>query len=564
MNILFIMPLHGDFYDIVKVNKLKGKEDKSRKLNKINLLYPNGLLSISAYMQRHKPSVNIRILDFNISIGAFANKFERDISPINREAFWEYCLSEIDEFIPDVIGISALFSSNFWDLNPLADFLRNKYVESLIACGGHLPSSCYEDIFAHGEEINAICFGEGEKPFLELINAIEEKNQITYLQENNSWITKKKILSNKNFKPINNLLYDLDEIPPYDFDLIVRKPEYENYNYDHFSVLGNDNRHQFAMFTTRGCPGKCVFCASHNVHGHKIREYSILRIKQDVLYYREKWGVDHFLFSDDHFLSKKERAIEVLEFMIENKIPADVGYIAFFSVNEEIAKLLKRAGIKKILIAVENANEKTLKDIIHKPGNLDMAKKAIKLLRDEGLIVISNILVGLPGETKESIDKGVENMLVLGCSWYVFFIASPLPGSELFEICKKNDYLPKNLDIYRMNFYRAMITTPDFDPQYIEKKTYEINMYVNFVKNYDLRTGNYEIALLHFEQVINFALDTHAFAYYFAAICAKHLNLREKYINYKNKYEEMIEKYSFWKEWAEHFELDPLEDIQLI
>jgi len=194
---------------------------------------------------------------------------------------------------------------------------------------------------------------------------------------------------------------------------------------------------------------------------------------------------------------------------------------------------------------------------------LDIAKKAIKLLKGEGINVVCSILVGLPGETKESIDKGVQGMLDMECNWYNCYIASPLPGTELFEICKKNNYLPSDIDIYRMNFQRGIIRTPDFDPEYIEKKAYEINLYVNFVKNCDLRTRNYETALMMFERVIHFVGDTHAFACYFAAICSKHLGLHEKYINYKTKYEELIEKSIFWKEWAEYFKLKPLEEVDV-
>jgi radical SAM superfamily enzyme YgiQ (UPF0313 family) len=289
-----------------------------------------------------------------------------------------------------------------------------------------------------------------------------------------------------------------------------------------------------------------------------MRSYSAERVIQDMLLYREKWGIDHFLFYDDHCLADKKRAAAILEAMIENQIALEVTNLSFFSIDENIIKLLRRVGIANIFISMENGNEDTLKNIIHKPGNLEMARKTIQHLKNEGIIVISNILVGLPGETKEAIDKGIENLLNLGCNWYSIFVATPLPGSEMFNICKDKGYLLDDVDIYRMDFKKCVIRTPDFSPEYIERKVYEINLNVNFVNNYDIRTGNYQTALALFERVINLVIDTHAFAYYYAAVCAGHLGLVEKYDIYKSKYEEMTAKYAFWQEWADYFALEPL------
>jgi anaerobic magnesium-protoporphyrin IX monomethyl ester cyclase len=560
MNILFICPLNESFSDIVGIDKVRAwevKKNQNKKYKQLQLVHPNGLLSIAAYTSKYKKSANIKILDFNIMIGTYLDKSGSTVNGISRESFWGYCLSETDDFVPDLIGISASFCSNFNDLNPLADFLGTRYVKCLITCGSHLPSACYKDIFAHGEKIDAICFGEGEKPFLELVDAMGKGIEETYLENNGCWITKNKIYHSENFKPSNNLIHDLDEIPPYDLKLIVKKDGYANYTPNLFSIVDSVGKEQLTLLTTRGCPCKCVFCASQHVHGHKVRSYSVERIKQDILHYRND-GVDEFVFYDDHFLSNKKRAADILEFMIDNKIPSKVANVAFFSIDEKIAKLLRKAGNTNLFITIENANEETLKNIMHKPANLEVAKKAIKYLKNEGIIIYSNILVGLPGETKESIEKGAKELLNVGCNWYNCYVTAPLPGSELFEICKENNYLVKDVDVYRMDFKKCVIRTPDFEPDYIEKKTYEINLYVNFVENYDMRTGNYEIALMMFEKVINLVIDTHAFAYYFAAVCANALGLSEKYAEYKNKYNEMIQRFDFWREWAERFELKPL------
>ncbi|MCL2223177.1 MAG: B12-binding domain-containing radical SAM protein [Oscillospiraceae bacterium] len=563
MNILFIVPLNESYYDVVGISNEKEWERKKRasaNTKKMQMIHPNGLLSIAAYIQRFLPSSTIKILDFNIIIGMYADMINVGKVHHSREAFWEFSFSELDGFTPSLIGISSLFCSTFYDLNPLAEFVKLKYNECLITCGGHLPSSCYEEIFEDGNAIDAICFGEGEIPFMELSNVLvsgEAGSVYEYLDRNDYWITAEK-LKTDDFKPNGKLIHNLDEIPPYDLNVIIRKDGYARYMVDLFSLVEQEETNPLTIFTTRGCHGRCVFCASQHVHGHKLRSYSAERIKQDVLFYREKFGINQFIFYDDHFLANKDRASEILEFMISNNICSRVSNVAFFSVDDKIAKLLRRAGNENILICVENGNEETLKNIIRKPANLAKAKTAIQCLRDAGVTVYSNILFGLPGETKESIDKGIQGLLDLGCDWYLCFVAAPLPGSEMYDICKKNDYLLKDTDVFKMDFKKCVIRTPDFDPEYIEWKVYEANLYVNFVNNYNLRMENYEVALILFERVINLVIDTHAFAYYYAAVCARNLGQTDKFSGYSKKYNELIDEYEFWENWAAYFKLAPL------
>jgi hypothetical protein len=89
-------------------------------------------------------------------------------------------------------------------------------------------------------------------------------------------------------------------------------------------------------------------------------------------------------------------------------------------------------------------------------------------------------------------------------------------------------------------------------------KVYETNLFVNYVNNYDMRLGNYAKALCLFESVLFDVIDTHAFAYYYAALCAEKLDIADKYSLYKNKYNTMLNTFSFWDNWSKHFSLPDL------
>lgn len=561
INILFISSLNEPYNTIIDANKTpwKTKLNIQKKIKKIDCVYPSGLLSISAYVKKHNPDINIKIIDFNVIINQLVLSKIRSFDEYKFEDFLKEALSLVDGFIPDIIGISVLFCSVYQDLKPLASFLKKNYNESLIVCGGHLATTLYDRIYEDDLEIDAVAFGEGEIPFLELVRAILSGRKEEYLSLSPCWITKEKSKSKRGFAPQNKVIFNLDEIPPYDLSMLLFPEAYFDSSSFLFMPETHEDHKEMIMFSTRGCPFNCVFCASHQVHGKKVRFYTADRIKNDILYYKEKYGINKFSFYDDHFLIKKDRVLEILNFISQKNFVAAIFNPAFFAIDEDIASAMKHAGVKSVILSIESGNENTLKNIMHKPSNFKKASEAVDILHNEGINAATNVMIGLPGETKESIDSGLGYLLTTSFNWFQCYVAVPLPGSDLWKICKENRYFITNDDILLMDFKKCVIRTEDFTPEYIERKVYEMNLTLNFVNNYDFRSGNYNNALMLFERVINSVLDTHAFAYYFAAKCCLILHLDEKYKIYKAKYEEMVAKYSFWREYATQFNLEGLD-----
>lgn len=568
MNILFIFPLNEPYETIITANQTawKSKLNVYKNIKKLDCAYPTGLLSISAYLKKQLPQANIKILDLNAVMNQVAQRKSK-----NTESFQGYELSNlleeaflsIDGFTPDIIGISSLFCSTYRDLKPLSSLLRRKYPAGLIVCGGHLASAMYDRIYQDDLEIDAVVYGEGEIPFIELATAFLNSETKEYLASSSCWITKEKTKLKEKFVPQNKLIEDLDEIPPYDFSVLVFPDVYFNSTKYFFVIETDVKKREIFIFSTRGCPYTCVFCASQNVHGRKVRYYSVERIKSDILYYNKKYNISRFVFYDDHFLIKKDRALKILDFIAKNNLNAENPTPAFFSIDDDIAAAMQRVGVKEVNITIESGNENTLKNIIHKPSNLRKAEQAVDSLHKHGIIAVSNILIGFPGETKEAIDKGVEYLLTTKIDWFQCFVVAPLPGSQLYDICKAEGLLVKDDDILTMDYKKCVIQTKDFTSDYIENKAYEMNLRLNFVNNYDMRIGQYQTALKLFERIISSVIDTHAFAYYYAAKCCQAMRLDKKYLIYKGKYNEMGGKYGFWKEYADFFQLEPLEESGL-
>ena len=557
MKILLIMPLSSSFDSVINAKSAEWKEKINRQagIKTVSCVYPTGILSIASYIRKYIPDSEIKILDFNAEINNYALMHKDGLSSVSREDFWSYCLELLGNFTPELIAVSFLFCSNYRDMEPLAQFLRPLYPEIPLVCGGHLPSAIYRTVFEQNSCFNAVAFSEGEIPMYELCCHIKTGDWKTFIEEDNAWITAKKLNTQANFTPERKLVENLDEIPCFDLSMLVSPDAYRNFTDKFlFIIEPRNDLKDMVMFTTRGCPGRCVFCASQNVHGHKIRQYSVERVKKDIVEYNRKYGINHFVFYDDHFLSNRTRAMEILDFIAENNWYAEVPNPAFFSIDADVASSMKNAGVNEVLLSIESGNENTLRNIIHKAADLTRAEQAVQHLHNAGIYAATNILIGMPGETHDSIEEGFNYLKNSSVNWYQCFVTAPLPGSRLWDICEQNGYFV-NDNVFDMDFKKCVIQTPDFTPEYIEKKVYEMNLYLNFINNYDMRTGNYKQALHMFERVIFNVIDTHAVAYYCSSQCCDKLGLEEKRRNYLEKYFEMIDKFTFWKEWAEFLNL---------
>lgn len=95
-------------------------------------------------------------------------------------------------------------------------------------------------------------------------------------------------------------------------------------------------------------------------------------------------------------------------------------------------------------MSVESGSNRVLKEIMHKPLNLSIVKRVVDDCRELGIYTNANILIGLPGETKQDIEDTRSFLKTINANWFLIFCANPLVGSEMFNICLKKNYLKGN------------------------------------------------------------------------------------------------------------------------
>ncbi|MBU0502439.1 MAG: B12-binding domain-containing radical SAM protein, partial [Candidatus Margulisbacteria bacterium] len=398
--VLFIVPPHITFADFVKpaFNTRIVTKDGGTFGNVLTDM-PLGVLSLSAYFKKHSEA-EVRLIDFNVVL----NKLEH----FDSSSFFDFFKASLAElsskgFVPTIVAISALFSPSYQNMIILAKCCRQLFPQAMIIVGGGVPTNMPAKIFADSAEIEAICFGEGEKPLLGLVAA---KDKLAYLRENSSWITREKIDQNKTFK--HDFIEDLDEIPFYDYALLNIADYSLNPAITAYASLEEKNQN-FHVMTSRGCPYRCCFCSSHTVHGRAMRYYSLARIREDFTRLRDEYGAKILIFQDDHFVADRARALAIIALIKELGFKAVFqNGLALHALNREMLEALKSAGVDQLMLSVESGSERVLKEIMHKPLSLSIIKQVAADCRDLGIYTNVNILIGLPGETREDIEEARE------------------------------------------------------------------------------------------------------------------------------------------------------------
>lgn len=200
------------------------------------------------------------------------------------------------------------------------------------------------------------------------------------------------------------------------------------------------------IFSGRGCPHRCSFCLWPQVmHGRKVRvrapERVVDEMEYDLRLCPDVGRSGEFFFEDDTFTLIKSNAAAICEEILRRglKIRFSVNARAD-SADEDLFSLMKRAGCRELLVGFESGTDGVL-DGMKKRGSVEDAHRFMELCRKVGLDVHGCFVLGFPGETEESMNRTIDFALELGLHTAQFSGATPFPGTEYFEYCKKEGLL---------------------------------------------------------------------------------------------------------------------------
>jgi hopanoid biosynthesis associated radical SAM protein HpnJ len=192
-----------------------------------------------------------------------------------------------------------------------------------------------------------------------------------------------------------------------------------------------------SFYTSRGCPAMCTFCLWPQTHsGHRWR----LRSSDDVVN-EVRWALENFsglkeiFFDDDTFNYQKKRTIE----LCSKLAPLNFTWSCTSRVTTDYdtLKAMKDAGARLMIVGYESGDPQILKNI-KKGATIDMAKRYTENAHKLGLTIHADFIVGLPGETPESIRRTIDFAKNLDCETIQVSIAHPYPGTEFYSYVQQN------------------------------------------------------------------------------------------------------------------------------
>lgn len=542
VKILMIVPMHITFESFV--NPLPNTRTYPKQDGKYYNLPPTdlplGMLSMSSYLKKHA-TVDIRLIDFNVRV-AEITRFDYE----NFCDFVEQDLLHID-FEPSIIAISCLFSPSFHNFLEAGKAAGKVFPQALLIGGGNVPTSAWHDIYSgeNGWIFHALCYGEGELPLLNLVLADDRQ---TYLESSETWVTQSK--AGRAFSPKHDFIEDLDEIPFFDYELC--DVDKHNVNLVTTSFASQNKSRSFHVMTSRGCPFKCTFCASHAVHGRSMRYQSVGRVRQDFTQLRRKYSADTLIFQDDHLMADKERVRQILNILHDLELNSVYqSGLALYALDRPMLEDFYAAGVRQLVLAVESGSERVLKHLMKKPLKLEISQRVARDCRELGIYTNTNILIGIPGENKDDIEEARRNLRTIESNWFHINCTSPLVGSEIHTRSRRLGYIRG--ETLGADYKVAAIETPDFSIAYIQEMQYIMNLELNFVYNSDIRLGEYDTALRGFNNVISIKSD-HAFAWYYSGVCYETLGDDVKADECYKKYREYKQQ-PFWDKYVKMFDL---------
>src|SRR5205807_1534706 len=195
-----------------------------------------------------------------------------------------------------------------------------------------------------------------------------------------------------------------------------------------------------SLYTTRGCPAQCTFCLwPQTLSGHPWRKRSSDRVAAEMAKAKEYWPwVKEFFFDDDTFNIQKARTIELCSKLKPLKLTWSC--TSRVTTDYETLKAQKEAGCRLLIVGYESGDQQILKNI-KKGATVERARQFTKDTKKLGLVVHGDFILGLPGESRETIRNTIEFAKELDVETIQVSLAHAYPGTELYDFAKKNGFI---------------------------------------------------------------------------------------------------------------------------
>jgi len=337
---------------------------------------------------------------------------------------------------PDIIGVSFNTLIRFSAFE-LARLIKKHFPKVPLVVGGPHPTLTAQDTLENIPEIDIIVRGEGEPSLLNLVRAIEKKEDLTSVKGISFRDEGGGIVHNQPELPIQ----DLDNLPLPARDLLPME------KYEQKTTLSK--KRCTNIMSSRGCPYYCVFCSVSEQWGHKIRHRSAKNVVDEIEHLLKNYPfLEGIRFFDDVFTMDKERVLKICQEIVERNLNISWECEARANtIDAEMVQAMKGAGCEFVDMGVESGSDRVLKNI-KKNITIKQVISAAKTIKEAGIGLKVFVMHSLPGETYEDIRKTIFLSRYLyykiGINGATQGITVIYPGTELEKMAKDMGTLPKD------------------------------------------------------------------------------------------------------------------------
>ncbi|QNU67042.1 cobalamin B12-binding domain-containing protein [Ruminiclostridium herbifermentans] len=357
---------------------------------------PLGIISIGSYLKMHGYEVDY--------LDLFA-------CSMKKSEFLNY----VSDFNPDIIGISS-YTENFNVVIKLTELIKNAFPKIIIILGGPHVTFCPDEALEHST-VDFVSRGEGEMTFVELLEALnyntlklEEIDGLSFRNKNGDIVH----TNNRKF------IVKLDSLPWGDMNLKKK----EIYNIKQLII------------TSRGCPGRCIYCASSALSGNKYRMRSAENVFSEIYYKYKYKGERYFAFLDDTFTANRNRLNQFCELIKKHKL--DIVWRCDSRtdiLSYEMIDNMYDAGCTSVHIGIESGSQEVINKI-NKNISLQKSEDLLAYMSNKGMQVMCSFIIGHHCDTKDTIRLTIDLARKFKNNYGAVVgigVNTPFPGTTLYE-----------------------------------------------------------------------------------------------------------------------------------
>lgn len=337
--------------------------------------------------------------------------------------------NQLRAFRPDIVGITSV-TQNYRRAKEYARRVKAKGIPVLMG-GIHismLPSSLTSDM-------DAGVVGEGEKTVVDLFTVFIRKGAFR----------------GEELAKINGLVYRdgegrLQRTP--DREPIVPLDQIPLPARDLFTI----QRHSY-LFSSRGCPFRCVFCASSRFW-NQVRFFSAEYVLTEIRELCDRYRVRLISFYDDLMLADADRLEKLIVLLKEEKIFGKIKFSLNARANlltEDVVARLKAMNVVSVGMGLESGNERVLRYLKGRSSSLEANREAVRLLRKYRIAANASFVIGSPDETMEEVEDTYRFMKEGGLNFVDTYVLTPFPGTPVWEEAVRKGKIHEEMDWERLN-----------------------------------------------------------------------------------------------------------------